>query len=60
MIKNYIKIALDQARHEYAEMENMALARAQAALLKVKSNAELARIARSTLSPTASVSISTS
>lgn len=45
--------AWNQAREEYSDLENQAYARAQEALLKAGSNAELARISRSTLLPQA-------
>jgi outer membrane protein, heavy metal efflux system len=49
----HAKASLNQAREEYADMENMALAKAQEALLKARSNAELAKLSRSTLLPQA-------
>lgn len=47
------RAALNQARQEYSDMENMTTARAQEALLKARSSAELARISRTTLLPQA-------
>lgn len=47
------KASLNQAKQEYSNSENMAYARAQEALLKARSNSELARISKSTLLPQA-------
>lgn len=47
------KAALNQAKEEYSDMENMSRARAQESLLKATANGELARISRSTLLPQA-------
>jgi outer membrane protein TolC len=44
---------LSQAKREYANMRNMLLAKAQEALLKAESGAEMARLAKSVLVPQA-------
>lgn len=45
------RASLNQAKEEYSDMENMASARMQEALLKAQSNSDLARISKSTLLP---------
>lgn len=54
------RAALSQARHEYSDAENMASARAQEALLKARSSAELARLSRSAFLPQAQQALESS